>query len=142
MHTLTPDERRSILLIDDDELIAGSLRQILQSDGCDVDSAPDASAATVLMANRRYSVILVDHYFTGGVHRDEGDVIAVIRDLQPDASLIVLTGYPSPVAGALSDARVSACLTKPQPVTFLNQFVLAACSRGVALSQPSIKGRP
>jgi DNA-binding response OmpR family regulator len=34
-----PKAPKSILLIDDDDLIAGSLRQVLPMDGCEVDVA-------------------------------------------------------------------------------------------------------
>jgi CheY-like chemotaxis protein len=143
MSVLTPKEPKSILLIDDDELIAGSLRQVLQLDGCDVDVALDSCTAAMLMTKRSYDVILVDPYLTGGVHREDGDLIASIRNLQRDASLIVLTGYESPeLSHLLAGGQVSAILTKPQPVVFLSQYLVAASNRGTPVSQPSIKGQP
>lgn len=141
MTDLVPPVPKTILLIDDDDLIAGSLRQVLQMDGCDVDVAVDSCAAAMLMTKRTYDVILVDPFLTGGVRREDGDVIARIRSLQPEASLIVLTGYESPeLVRAASDGHVSAMLTKPQPVVFLSQFLVAA-SHGASMSQPSIKGQ-
>ena len=137
-----PKAPKSILLIDDDDLIAGSLRQVLQMDGCDVDVAVDACSAAALMSKKCYDVVLVDPYLTGGVHREEGDLIAHIRTLQPDANLFVLTGYGSPeLDRSASDGRVSAVLTKPQSVVFLSQFLVAAPNSSVT-SQPSIKGQP
>jgi len=126
MSALTPKEPKAILLIDDDELIAVSLRQVLQLDGCDVDVALDSGTAAVLMTKRRYDVILVDPYLTGGVHREEGDLIAHIRALQPATNLIVLTGYGSPeLDRSASHGGVSAILTKPQSVVFLSQFLVS-----------------
>jgi len=143
MSARTPREPKTILLIDDDELIARSLRQVLQLEGCHVDVALDSCTAALLMTKQRYDVILVDPYLTGGVHREEGDLIASIRNVQPDASLIVLTGYGSPeLAQELHDGRVSALLTKPQSIAFLSHFLVAASNRGAAASQPSIKGQP
>ena len=143
MSAVTPKEPKSILLIDDDELIAGSLRQVLQLDGCDVDVALDSGTAAVLMTKRSYDVILVDPYLTGGVYPEEGDLISSIRNLQPEASLVVLTGYGSPeLVDTLTGGHVSAVLTKPQSVVFLSQFLVAASNRDAEASQSSSKGRP
>ena len=132
----------AILLIDDDELIAVSLRQVLQTDGCDVDVAVDPSSAASLMSGKRYDIVLVDPYLTGGVHREDGDLIAQIRALQPGAYVVVLTGYRSPeLDRSASNGGASAVLTKPQSVVFLSQFLVAATNRAVMTPQPSIKGQ-
>lgn len=138
-----PKAPKTILLIDDDDLIAGSLRQVLQMDGCDVDVAVDACSAASLMSKKSYDIVLVDPYLTGGVHREDGDLIAHIRTLQPDANVVVLTGYGSPdLVQAASAGRVSAILTKPQSVVFLSQFLVAAAPPAALTPQPSIKGQP
>ena len=143
MSDSAPKALKTILLIDDDDLIAGSLRQVLQMDGCDVDVAVDACAAAALMSKKSYDIVLVDPYLTGGVHREEGDLIARIRTLQPAANLVVLTGYGSPeLDRSASDGRVSAILTKPQSVVFLSQFLVAATNPAAMTPQPSIKGQP
>lgn len=142
MSDSTPPKATSILLIDDDDLIAGSLRQVLQMDGCDVDVAVDRCAAVSLMAKKNYDVVLVDPYLTGGVHSGEGELIAQIRTLQPAANLVVLTGYRSPeLDRCASDGRVSAVLCKPQPVVFLSQFLTAAAHAAAVTQLPSIKGQ-
>jgi len=138
-----PARHGAILLIDDDELIAGSLRQVLQTDGCDVDVAVDPPSAASLMSRKRYDIVLVDPYLTGGVHREEGDLIAQIRALQPGANVVVLTGYGSPdLDRSASNGGVSAILTKPQSVVFLSQFLVAASNHAAMTPQPSIKGQP
>jgi DNA-binding NtrC family response regulator len=142
MSALTPGEPKSILLIDDDDLIAGSLRQVLQMEGWEVDVAVDRPSSAALMTNRSYDLVLVDPYLTGGLHGEGGDLIAHVRTLQPEANLVVLTGYRSPdLDRSASDGRVSAILTKPQSVVFLGQFLVAASSRAAA-PQPSIEGQP
>jgi DNA-binding NarL/FixJ family response regulator len=95
------------------------------------------------MSQKHYDIVLVDPYLTGGVHREEGDLIAQVRTLQPAANLIVLTGYGSPeLDRSASDGRVSAILTKPQSVVFLSQFLVAATNPVAMTPQPSIKGQP
>ncbi|MGH7485905.1 MAG: hypothetical protein ACREMY_09945, partial [bacterium] len=64
MSASTPCQGQKILLIDDDELIAGSLRQYLCTQGWSVDVALEASTAESLMGERRYDVVLVDPFLT------------------------------------------------------------------------------
>jgi ActR/RegA family two-component response regulator len=124
---------RSILLIDDDELIAGSLRQYLSAQGCTTDVAQDASAGEALMRANAYSVVVVDPYLTARVRSDEHAVIDIIRSLQPDAALIVLTAYASSALLRLADdGRVSAVVSKPQPVISLGQRIVDASRRGIS----------
>jgi DNA-binding NtrC family response regulator len=118
---------QQILLIDDDELVAGSLREYLVRGGSRVDVAQDAFCAERLMHSQQYDVVVVDPYFTGGVREDEDALLANIRGLQPSTALIILTAYSSPSLAVLAEReRAAAVLTKPQSVLFLSQFVTSA----------------
>ena len=127
---------KSILLIDDDDLIAGSLRQLLLSESCDVDVAIDSASARAMMSVRGYDIVMVDPYLTGGVHKDGCDLIKSIQSQQPGANLIVLTGYSSPeLAKSAADGKIAALLSKPQSIPCLSQFLV-----GMSI-EPSIKGQ-
>jgi DNA-binding NtrC family response regulator len=137
MSAITPV--KSILLIDDDELIAGSLRQVLLSASCSVDVAVDSAAARGMMAERSYDIVMVDPYLTGGVHKDGCDLIKNIQAQQPSANVIVLTGYSSPeLAKSAADGKIAALLSKPQSVPFLSQFLVAMPRESI---EPTIKGQ-
>lgn len=124
---------RKVLLIDDDDLVAGSLCQHLVRQGCDVDVALQSATADSLMRAARYEVVLVDPYLTGGVHRNSAELIASIRELQPAAAIIVLTGYGSPALLRIAEERkITAFLNKPQPVTELGRTVLRLTSQETA----------
>ena len=140
MSALPPKAPKAILLIDDDEMIAGSLRQVLASSGCDVEVALEPCTARALMASRAYDVVLVDPYLTGGVHQQSGELLEAIGTLQPDAAVIVLTGYDSELLHAAADGRVSKILTKPQSIPFLSEYLFSASQ--IAVIESSIKGRP
>ena len=116
-----------VLLIDDDESIAGSLFHYLQLQGWDVHVALDSVSAARQMAERRYDVVVVDPYLTGGVLQDDGALLAMIRGQQPSAALIVLTGYGSSTLTISAERqRASAVLAKPQPVALLSQMIVDA----------------
>src|SRR5204862_7661569 len=89
MSASIPNAQQRILLIDDDELIAGSLRCYLAKNGCEVDVALDAPEAERLMKSGRYDVIVVDPYLTGGIYYDSGVLIDTIARLQQGAAVIV-----------------------------------------------------
>ncbi|HKO54400.1 MAG TPA: response regulator [Thermoanaerobaculia bacterium] len=139
MTAISPIARR-VLLIDDDDMIAGSLRQYLVTRGCDVDVALEPMAARALMMHASYSVVLLDPYLTGGVHRDGSALIDAVCHLQPRASVIILTGYDSPaLARIAADCHVAALLTKPQPVVVLSQLIAAqAAARAEDAANPPI----
>jgi len=119
--------RQRVLLIDDDESIAGSLFRYLHTQGCEVDVAVDAASAALRMSAQRYDVVVVDPYLTGGVLQDDGALLAMIRGQQPTAALIVLTGYSSSALKISAEREhASLVLAKPQPVTFLSQMIVDA----------------
>lgn len=116
---------KRILLIDDDELIASSLRQYLVMQSCDVDVAHDGNEAGKLLAGERYDVVIVDPYLTGGVHHDSGQLLDDVLRLQHDAAMIVLTAYSSPeLALNAAACNATSVLTKPQSVVTLNDLVM------------------
>jgi DNA-binding NtrC family response regulator len=116
-----------VLLIDDDESIAGSLYQYLLTQGCEVDVAVDRVSAAGLMEARQYDVVVVDPYLTGGVLAEDGALLALIRGCQPEAELFVLTGYGSSSLTISAEREgASAVLTKPQSVVSLSQLIVDA----------------
>jgi len=125
-----------ILLIDDDEFIAGSLRDYLVTLGLTVDVALEPAAAEAMMRERHYAIVVVDPYLTGGVHGENASLLDTIHRLQPGIAVVVLTGYGSPamIHAASGDKRTT-LLFKPQSITHLSQLIVDAS----ALS-PSIKG--
>jgi DNA-binding NtrC family response regulator len=119
--------RQSILLIDDDELICGSLRQYLLLQGWLVDVALEPGAAESLMAANEYATVVVDPYLTGGIHRNHAELLDRVCALQPHASIIVLTAYASAaLESAAARCHVTALLTKPKSVVVLERFIRRA----------------
>jgi len=124
MTTSTSRTQTRVLLIDDDELIAGSLRGYLLTQGFAVDVALEPVSAAKLMASSSYGVVVVDPYLTGEVVHATDALIETVRRLQPLASLIVLTGYSSPALQLAANVNgAAAVLSKPQSVTCLGDLI-------------------
>ncbi len=113
-----PVRHGAILLIDDDELIAVSLRDCLVRRGLTVDVSLDVDDAEARMRARQYEMVVVDPYLTGGVHEPDASLLGTIRHLQPESSIVVLTGYGTP---SLVDGATF--LAKPQSIPYLSQLI-------------------
>jgi DNA-binding NtrC family response regulator len=119
--------RLHILLIDDDELIAATLRAYLVGLGCDVDVASDLVTAESLLVWGTYSTVMVDPYLTGAVENDRLALLDAVRTMQPDASLIVVTAYATPaIADSLSAGRIHKLLVKPRSIAELGRAAVGA----------------
>jgi len=128
MSGLVGDAPVRVLLVDDDEVIARSLCQYLQTQGCVVDVAPETDEAVPLMEANHYDVVMVDPYFTGGLARGSNALIGVVQELQPDASLIVLTAYSSPALLQIAASSHLPLFEKPQSVIALSHIILRAAT--------------
>ena len=129
-HMLVPSSDPSlILLVDDDDLVARSLRRYLLLQGYAAHVAPGAAIAAEIMRESQYRVIVVDPYLTGGVREHPGALLELIRKLQPHAAVIVLTAYDTDELMEVA-ARIgtTALLRKPQPVAIIAQVIVSALS--------------
>ena len=127
-----------VLLIDDDDFVAVSLRQYLASHGCDVDVAYDRPSAGHLLAARSYEVVVLDPYMTGEAGRGDATLLDTVRSQQPRARVILLSAYTSEALLASGVVHQTvAVLTKPQPVTVLTQLVISALKSQMNMENPS-----
>lgn len=123
-----------VLIIDDDDLIARSLRHLLLERGGNIDLARDRAVAEELLALRRYDLVIVDPFLTGEVQGD-GALVATIRRLQPDVPLVILSAYTSPALVAAPAFRAT-IVRKPQPLPFLASLVAGLLRTGSHRNAP------
>lgn len=113
-----------MLVIDDDELISGTLFRHLVSRGVNADLAVDSAAAESLLAAHDYCVVLMDAYLSGHLHARATALVDRVRELRPGPHIVVLTAY---VSDELSEAaarneRVT-ILEKPKSVAYLSGVI-------------------
>jgi DNA-binding response OmpR family regulator len=119
-----------ILILDDDPSICSFIRQLLGNDGFMIDSLSDPSQVEGWLKGQQYHLIIMD-YILPGLNADQ--IFAWVRDHQRDASVIVVTAYPT-VESALNclRARTYDYLTKPfQPDQMRNLVVRCLESKGL-----------
>jgi DNA-binding response OmpR family regulator len=126
-----------ILIVDDDEATGKVIESAIQGHGFNirrVSEPAEVRQALETTPETSYHLILLDYVLPG---LESEQVFSWVRDLQPDASIIVITGYPS-IDSALSclRARTYDYLTKPFQITQLQQ-VVTRCLEGKGLLRMS-----
>ena len=114
-----------ILIVDDDESTGRVIESTLQGFGFSIQRVSDPGEVHKALETppaTPYHLILLDYVLPG---LESSQVFAWVRDLQPDASIIVVTGYPS-IDSALSclRARTYDYITKPFQVGQLRTVVM------------------
>jgi DNA-binding response OmpR family regulator len=110
-----------ILVLDDDEAVGRMIHAALAPNGFSVEVLSDATRMKERLCGDPYHVILLDYVIPG---LDSNELLEWIRTYQADASIIVVTAYPS-VDSALSclRARTYDYLTKPFQISHLQRTV-------------------
>ncbi|MCS7023089.1 MAG: response regulator [Gemmataceae bacterium] len=111
-----------ILIIDDDPGTCSVIQAALSSRNFIIDTVSDPALVEATLAQpTQYHLIILDYVLPG---LDAEQVFAWVRDHQPQANVIVVTGYPS-VDSALSclRARTYDYITKPFQVDQLRDTV-------------------
>jgi DNA-binding NtrC family response regulator len=118
---------RTILLIDDDADLLAALARLFHRSGWQVVCAQDGAAALATFAVHRPEVVIQDLQLPGPSGLD---LLGRLRRSDPDAAIIVLTGYGD-VAIAVEAMHLGAAdfLTKPASYEQLERVAQAAHER-------------
>jgi DNA-binding response OmpR family regulator len=111
-----------ILILDDDPATCSVIQAALSNRDFVIDVVSDPSLVESALARPNHYHLIILDYVLPGLEPD--NVFAWIRDSQPDANIVVVTGYPS-VDSALNclRARTYDYLTKPFQVDQLREIV-------------------
>lgn len=128
-----------LLVLDDDPAICQIIQAALAEYAFHIDAVSDPARVRSQLQAKAYHIIILD-YVIPGLESDE--VLGWVSQFQPDASIIVVTAYPS-IDSALSCLRAHTYdyLTKPFPITQF-QRVIRRCleSRGLLrLSEEALR---
>ncbi|HEV2546251.1 MAG TPA: response regulator [Stellaceae bacterium] len=97
----------TVLIVDDDPLVRGSVVGIIEARGFRVVAAESAIEATRILAQRHVDVLFTDIVMPG---TDGIELAKQAKRMQPGIQIMFSTGYFSRAADAL---RVGKLLTKP-----------------------------
>jgi len=111
-----------ILILDDDPQTCHLIQALLSNQGFVIDTLSDPSQVEGWLKGQQYHLIIMDYVLPG---LEAEQVLHWIRDHQPEASVIVVTAFPT-VESALNclRARTYDYLTKPFQVEQLRSLVV------------------
>jgi len=83
------NNKKKILVIDDEEFIRELVKDILEIEGIDSDLAEDSNKAIEFVKNNEYSLIFLDKNLNG---ENIKDLISAIKNNKCNAKIIIITG--------------------------------------------------
>jgi DNA-binding NtrC family response regulator len=119
-----------VLVMDDDDQVCRVIEEALAPQGFVIDTVCDPDRMAAQLEAQAYHLIVLDYVIP---NLESEQVLDWIRRHQPEASIIVVTAYPS-IEGALNclRARTYDYLTKPFQIAHL-QRVVTRCLEGRGL---------
>ena len=128
-----PAERRTLLVVDDDDVFRERLLRALRARGFDAAGAGDYDTAMAAAQADSPELALVDLRLPG---RSGLDLVRDLKLLDDTTTVVVLTGYGS-IATAVESVRLGATsyLTKPVDA----DQIVAAFDRGAAAAGSDVK---
>lgn len=120
-----------ILVVDDDPSTCAVIQAALSNRDFQIDTVCDPMAVEAVLTRRNHYHLVIMDYVLPGLEPDQ--VFGWVREYQPDANVVVVTGYPS-VDSALNclRARTYDYVTKPFQVDNLRDIVIR-CLEGKGL---------
>jgi DNA-binding NtrC family response regulator len=123
----TAPERPRVLLVDDERELLESLRTALEVE-FDIETAPSAMEAEMLMAARRYDVVVSDHLMAGSTGLE---FLIRAQERHPRTQRIMVTGYMNPelISRSVSLAGLATCLVKPLHAAQISSAIWGSLGR-------------
>lgn len=116
--------RVRILLADDEEAPLLVVKEYLRCCGWEVDAVRTVEEARSLLESRAYSAVITDLRFSGPSSAEGLTIVHIARTHNPDAPVVVMTGYYSPeVEAQARRLGVDAFVPKPVPLWELARLV-------------------
>ena len=116
-----------VLVIDDEPVVRGAVRLVLEAEGLSVALADDAAGALAHPGLATCRLVLCDMMLPGA---NGLELVRELRRRRPDAPIVLITGFATAENAARAiDAGASAFLAKPFDDTELLEQVRAVLGR-------------
>ncbi len=135
------EDKKKILIVDDDETVRLSYRRSLADTPWDVTAVQNGEEALHAMQQNPSDVVLLDVRMPGP---DGISVLGTIKRKWPDSEVVVITGYPS-LDSAITAVRLGALdyVVKPVgPQEVVDLAAAAMARKGWALHRVPDAGEP
>ncbi len=119
--------RLRILVVDDQSSVRELLRAVLESDGHDVDEAPDGASAVERLKSEFHDLAIMDIRMPG---LDGVEALARMKEISPETGVVMMTAYAS-VETAVKAMKLGAFdyITKPIDIEEVRSVIRKFSSR-------------
>jgi len=115
---------KKLLIVDDEEIVLGALKEHLELDGYTVDCASEREEALALLANCRYDCAIIDLCLSPAYGADGLDVVAFAAARSPATRIVVFTAFASLERKAeATELGADTFLEKATPLPEVSQLV-------------------
>jgi DNA-binding response OmpR family regulator len=129
----------NILVLDDDPAVGRLVQATLAGHEFNIEAVSDPHLVPVALRRQTFQVVILDYVLPG---LESADVLKMLQETQPDASIIVVTAFPS-IDSALQCLRAHTYdyITKPFQVEVMKKTVMRCLeSRGLLrLSEEALR---
>ena len=108
---MTEQDKKRILIVDDEETVCRSIRKALQRDDYEIDAALSGEEALKMEAEKKYDVIIVDLMMPG---LNGMDLLKSLKAASPAVQVVMITGYPT-MKNTLQALQIGAFDFLPKP---------------------------
>lgn len=130
---------KKVLIVDDEEILAGNFQTYLEMLGCEVRTAANGAIALEVVVNFKPDLLVLDYRLpdmTGF------EVFDALRNLH-SCEAVLMTGHPSiEVCNRAIERNIDIILLKPFPLHELGNVVLHGLPAGALREQQSPDGQP
>ncbi|GBC98396.1 Regulatory protein LuxO [bacterium HR17] len=121
LENYTGGSRKLVLVVDDDPAIGRLFKRALQHERCTVDVVQRGEDAVKRIKERDYDLIFLDLVLPD---MDGAKTFAQIRKIDPEAHVVLMTGYPdSELVGEAMKHGAISLLIKPVPIGEIRRLV-------------------
>jgi CheY-like chemotaxis protein len=119
---------KKILVVDDEEIIRQTVRDVLVKNGCEVETARDGEEALAMIKQRNYDLVVTDIKMPGA---SGYDIFRAVSEQKPECPVMFMTGFgydPNHSVVRATPEGLAAVLYKPFKVDELLNSIRAAIS--------------
>lgn len=132
--SMQPETRR-VLVVDDEPSICFAYRKLFQNERFGLDVCENIEAAVDHVRSNDYFAVISDVRFAGSDNKEGVNFASVVRKVQPEAKVILVTGYGSDdLKKSAHDLGVSHYFEKP-----INPSVILSLLRSLHLAADELE---
>ncbi len=86
-------KQKRALVVDDEPSCLMSLREMLQADDFEVETAGDFDTAMAILRQRRFHIVITDNWLSRNHSSSGMEVLKYVKKNRPDTKVVVMTGF-------------------------------------------------